>query len=141
MDNKLKICQTSLLALSLAILFGLTTAFANEGLLDGKVYVGQSKEKHKRAVKKDELRFMNGKLYSIDHVQSGFDEGVYTARADEERVYFEAETVSPKQGKIKWIGIVHGDSIEVHYRWSKKGWLSDTEKNYLFNGKLKNKQN
>ena len=69
--------------------------------------------------------------------QRGFNEGVYTARADADRIYFEAETVNPKQGIIIWHGIVHGDSIEVNYRWSKKGWLSDTEKDYSFNGTLK----
>jgi len=106
-------------------------------LLDGKVFVGQSKEKHKRAVKEDELRFMNGEFQSIGYGQKGFNEGVYAARAEEDKIYFEAETVNPKQGKIKWSGIVHGDSIEVNYRWSKKGWLSDTEKDYSFNRTLK----
>ena len=40
-------------------------------------------------------------------------------------------------GKIIWHGIVHGDSIDVNYRWSKKGWLSDTVKDFSFNGTLK----
>ena len=56
---------------------------------------------------------------------------------DADKIYFEAETINPKQGRIKWRGIVHGDSIEVNYRWSKKGWLSDTVKDYSFNGRLK----
>ena len=54
-----------------------------------------------------------------------------------DKIHFETETVSPKQGRIKWRGIVHGDSIEVNYHWSKKGWLSNTEKDYLFQGTLK----
>jgi hypothetical protein len=80
---------------------------------------------------------MNGEFHSIGYGQKGFNEVAYTARAEEDKIYFEAETVSPKQGKIKWRGIVHKDSIEVSYRWSKKGWLSDTQKDYLFKGKLK----
>jgi hypothetical protein len=115
----------------------MTIVIAQEGLLDGKVFVGQYREKHKSAVKEDELRFMNGRFHSIGYSQRGFNEGVYTARAEEEKIYFEAETVKSKQGKIKWRGIVHGDTIEVNYRWSKKGWLSDTVKDYLFNGTLK----
>jgi hypothetical protein len=67
----------------------------------------------------------------------GFEEGVYVARVEEDKIYFEAETVSPKRGKIEWRGIVHRDSIEVKYRWSKKGWLSDTVKDFSFNGTLK----
>ena len=54
-------------------------------LLDGKVFVGQSKEKHKRAVKEDELRFMNGEFQSIGYGQRGFNEGVYAARAEEDK--------------------------------------------------------
>jgi hypothetical protein len=137
MTSILKICQLLLFTISLVILFTITIVIAQEGLLDGKVFVGQSVEKHRRDIKEDELRFMNGKFHSIVYGQKGFSEGVYTARAEEDKIYFEAENVNPKQGKIKWRGIVHGDSIEVNYRWSKKGWLSDTEKDYSFNGTLK----
>jgi hypothetical protein len=137
MANMLKIRQLFLLTLSLLILFSITLVSAQEGLLDGKVFVGQSIEKHKRAVNEDELRFMNGEFHSVGYGKRGFNEGVYTARAEEDKIYFEAATMNPKQGKIKWRGIVHGDSIEVNYRWNKKGWLSDTEKDYSFNGTLK----
>jgi hypothetical protein len=47
------------------------------------------------------------------------------------------DLTQPKRGKIEWRGIVDGDSIEVKYRWSKKGWLSDTVKDFSFNGTLK----
>jgi hypothetical protein len=118
-------------------MFDMTVVFSQEGILDGKVFVGQYRENHKRAVKEDELRFMNGDFHSIVYGQKGFNEGMYKARAEEDKIYFEAETVSPKRGKIKWLGIIHGDSIEVKYHWSKKGWLSDTEKDYSFKGTLK----
>jgi len=112
----------------------MTIVIAQEGLLDGKVFVGKYREDHKRgAVKEDELRFTNSEFYSTVYSQRGFNEGVYTARAESDRIYFEAETVNPKQGK----GIVHGDSIKVNYRWRKKGWLSDTVKDFSFNGTLK----
>ena len=137
MIHMFKMCQLFLFALGLVVLFGFTVVIAQEGLLDGKVFIGQSREKHKSAVKEDELRFMNGEFHSSGYGQKGFNEAVYTARAEEDKIYFEAETVSPKQGKIIWRGIVYGDSIEVNYHWSKRGWLSDTEKDYSFNGTLK----
>ena len=138
MTNMSKICPLFLLTLILVILFNVTIVIAQEGLLDGRVFVGQYRENHKRgAVKEDELRFMNSGFHSIVYGQRGFNEGAYTARAEEDKIYFEAETMSQKRGKIKWRGIVHGDSIEVNYRWSKRGWLSDTEKDYSFNGTLK----
>jgi hypothetical protein len=118
-------------------MFGITIVTAQEGLLDGKVFVGQYREKHKSAAKEDGLRFFDGEFHSLGYGQRGFSKGVYLARAEKDRIYFEAETVSAKQGKIKWRGIVQGDSIEVNYHWSKKGWLSDTEKDYSFKGTLK----
>jgi len=49
MTNMFKICQLFLFTLSLVILFSVTIVIAQEGLLDGKVFVGQSKEKHKKS--------------------------------------------------------------------------------------------
>jgi hypothetical protein len=118
-------------------MFGITIVIAQEGILDGKKFVGQYRENHKRTFKADELRFFNGKFHSIVYGQKGFNEGVYIARAEEDKIYFEAETVSSKQGKIIWRGIVHEDTVEVNYHWSKKSWLSDTEKDYSFKGTLK----
>jgi hypothetical protein len=123
--------------LGLLIVFSTAIAVAQEGQLDGKVFVGQYREKHKRAIREDELRFTDGEFHSADYGQKGFDGGVYQAKTVDGKIYFEAETVSSKQGKIIWRGIIHGDSIEVNYQWSKKGWLSDTQKDYLFSGKLK----
>lgn len=137
MTNTIKTCQLFIFTLSLVILFSVMAVIAQEGLLDGKVFSGQSIEKHKSAVEKEELSFLNGKFHSLVYDQRGFHKGVYTARSEGEKIYFEAEIVNQKQGKIKWRGTVHGDSIEVNYRWSKKGWLSDTEKNYSFKGTLK----
>ena len=51
MINIFKIFQLFIFTLSLVILFNITVVIAQEGLLDGKVFVGQSIEKHKRAVK------------------------------------------------------------------------------------------
>ena len=137
MKNMPKISQLFLFTFSIAILFGITGVIAQEDLLDGKVFVGHSREKHKKVVKEDELWFVNGEFHSISYGLRGFNEGVYTARVEEDKIYFEAETVNPKQGKIIWSGIVHKDTIEVNYQLSKKGWFSDTEKNYSFNGMLK----
>jgi len=123
--------------LSLVIVFSTTIAVAQEGQLDGKVFIGQYREKHKRAFKKDELRFMNGEFHSTGYGQKGFNGGMYKAKTVADKIYFTAETVSSKQGKIIWRGIIYGDSIEVNYQWSKKGWLSDTQKDYLFSGTLK----
>jgi hypothetical protein len=137
MTNMFKIHQVLIFSVSLVIMFSTAVAAAQEGLLDGKIFIGRYREKHKRVVKEDELKFMNGEFHSVGYGQKGFNGGVYKANAEEDGIYFEAETVNPKNGKIKWRGIVRGDSIEVNYQWSKRGWLSDTKKDYLFNGIIK----
>jgi hypothetical protein len=138
MQNRRSIFILLLLAIGFVVLFSTKGVVAQEGLLDGKIYIGQSVENHKSAVNEDKLRFANGDFYSAHFIQKGFNKGVYIAKAEEEKIYFESETVNPKQGKnIKWRGIIQGDSIEVNYRWRKKGWLSDTIKDYTFKGTLK----
>jgi hypothetical protein len=134
----LKTGHLFLFSLSIIILFGGDGLNAQEGLLDGKVFIGQYRVKHTRSTKKkDEISFINGEFHSDYYSQKGFEDASYIARAEEGKIHFETETASPKQGKIKWRGIVDGDSIEVNYHWSKKGWLSNTEKDYLFQGTLK----
>ena len=133
----LKTGRLFLFSLSLIILFSGDDLIAQEGLLDGKVFIGQYRVKHTRSTKKDEISFINGEFHLEYYSQKGFEDASYIARTEEGKIHFETETVSPKQGRIKWRGIVHGDSIEVNYHWSKKGWLSNTEKDYLFQGTLK----
>ena len=137
MKDIFKIFRLLLFTITLVNLIGIVAVGAQEGLLDGRVFVGQSREKHKRTVKEGELRFMDGAFHSTTYGQKGFNKGVYTARVEEGKVYFEAETMKSKNNKIKWRGVVDGDSIEVKYRWSKKGWLSNTQKDYSFTGLLK----
>ena len=137
MTNMFKIHQVLIFGVILVIMFSTAVAAAQEGLLDGKIFIGRYREKHKRVVTEDELKFMNGEFHSVGYGQKGFNGGVYKASLEADGIYFEAETVSPKNGKIKWRGIVRGDSIEVNYQWSKRGWLSDTKKDYLFNGTIR----
>lgn len=137
MANRFKICSLFLITFFTIALLNTTVVIAQEGLLDGKIFVGQSREKHIRTVKEDELRFNNGEFHSIRYGKKGYSSGVYTAKVEAGNIYFEAEIVNSKNGKIQWRGIVNGDSISVEYHWSKKGWLSDTEKDYSFNGTLK----
>lgn len=137
MSNRLTIHSVFYLVLSLIWLLGAVSTAAQDSLLDGRSYIGQSEEKHKNTVTADELSFVNGKFHSTGFDRQGFMEGGYTAIAVKEKIFFEAKTMSPKQGDINWSGTVVGDTINVDYRWLKKGWFSDTEKVYSFNGTLK----
>jgi hypothetical protein len=137
MSNRVIINSVFYVLLSILWLLGTAGAAAQDSLLDGRSYIGQSEEKHKNKVTEDELSFMNGKFRSSGFDQRGFAEGDYTAIAIDEEIFFEAKTMSPKHGDIEWSGVVIGDTIQVDYRWLKRGWLTDTEKVYSFKGTLK----
>jgi hypothetical protein len=92
---------------------GLLLGGETPGVLDGRSYVGKTGEVGKEAAEDEEI--------------SG--EG--------DKIHFEAETESPKHGKIVWKGTVEGDSIDVNYTWTKKGWLGTKTKDKWFKGALK----
>ena len=136
MKNKIKILKLCLLGFSLQFLFGIACVFAQEDLLDDRAYVGQFSENHIDGVKKDKLVFMGGRFQSNHYAKKGFGDGAYTARIEMDKIYFKAETDNSKNGRILWQGFARGDNIVVTFRSHKKGWLSDTVKNYSFHGKL-----
>ena len=131
-----EIARFCILSVALFMLWTAPIVWAQEGLLDDKVFSGRYTENHISTVKEEKLTFRDGKLHSMAYADRGFAKGEYTAVAKQDGIHFEAVTVSPKQGTIDWRGIVSGDSIVVNYRWRKKGWLSDTVRDYSFVGTL-----
>jgi hypothetical protein len=95
---------------------------AAEGVLDGKTFVGQSGEKGAEADGVDEVRFKNGKLFSVGCAEWGFEKSDYTTKAEGDRITFESEMTSTKHGKIVWKGSVKGDAIDATYTWTKERW-------------------
>lgn len=118
---------------------GLLQAGETSGLLDGRSYVGKTGEVGKEAAEDEEIVFRDGKLHSVGCEPWDFNDGEYkTMRSGEgDKIHFEAETESPKHGNIVWKGTVEGDSIDVNYTWSKKGWLGTKTKDKWFKGALK----
>jgi len=92
--------------------------------LDGKVFVGEAGEKGKPADEKnDVITFADGKFHSSACDQWGFNKAEYTAKVDGDATVFETETVSDKEGRLKWKGTLKNGVIEgtfVHYR--KPAW-------------------
>lgn len=117
----LKVTLVSVVAAMVA-LWAIGQVQATTGLLDGKTFVGPTGEKGKQAKGDDELRFENGKLFSVGCAKWGFGEGVYNARVEGDRIHFEAVTLSPKHGQIVWEGTVIDDTIDATYIWTKKRW-------------------
>ena len=133
MKNQHKIYQIFILL----IIFGLTSTFAMAGVLDGKTYTGPTGKLGKSANGEEEIRFMNGKFYSVGCAEWGFGEAAYSAQVAGDTVSFEAITTSPKHGKIVWSGTVKGDKVDATYKWTKKGFFGTRKQDKWFKGTLK----
>jgi hypothetical protein len=125
-----------LLLVALALIVGgAVIVYAQAGILDGKNFIGEFGKKGKSAdAKKDEIIFKDGKFRSMACDPYGFGDAPYRTKVDGETIAFEAETMSPKNGKIKWMGTVKGDQIEATFTWYASGQAP--EESWL-KGKLK----
>jgi hypothetical protein len=81
-------------------------------MLDGKSYHGQFIEKGKTSGDPDTLNFADGRFRSNACDQYGYGDAPYTAIADGETVHFNAETESPRYGKLVWKGVIQGDRLK-----------------------------
>jgi hypothetical protein len=111
-----------LLVVVLALMVGgVGLVYAQAGVLDGKNFLGDFGKKGQNAQAKDEIIFKDGKFRSTACDPYGFGDAPYTTKVVGEAVAFEAETVSPKNGKMKWTGTVKGDQIEATFTWYAPG--------------------
>jgi hypothetical protein len=122
----------------ITILFLIAAIPAYSGELDGKTFMGQSGDQGKESSRDEELRFQNGKLYSVGCAEWGFGESDYTARIEGESIHFVSEMLSPKHGKIVWNGTIQGDKIDATYVWTKERWYwKDAHQEKWLKGSLK----
>ncbi len=105
-------------------------------LLEGKKFIGPTGEKGKKTHHEDVLSFSNGKFTSSMCFEYGFTGGPYTAWTEGDLIHFQADTVSPTHGKMRWKGFLKGETMEVEYSWTKERWLWTTYREYWFKGTL-----
>lgn len=111
---------------------------AYSAVLDGKTYLGQSGKMGKDASEEEELRFQNGKLYSVGCAKYGFGESYYTTKVEGDSIHFKSTLESSNNGEIVWEGTVQGDKIEATYVWTKKRWYwKDAHQEKWLKGSLK----
>jgi len=127
----------SLFVLSIMLFLNAGFGLASEGILDGKVFTGPTGKMGENTTEDDELRFENGKLYSVGCADWGFGSGAYSTKVEGNNITFEAVTTSPKDGKIAWSGTVSGDTIDAIYIWTKKGWFGEKRQEKWFKGNAK----
>ncbi len=126
-----------MLLLTVALAAGTATrslAQAGAGALDGKTFTGEFGKKGKKAEGKDELIFKDGRFRSTACDPYKFGDAAYTTTIDGEATRFEAETESPKYGRMKWSATVQGDVLDGTFVWIKKNgktqdyWIKATLK-------------
>ena len=110
-------------------------ALASRAALDGRNFDGIVLECGKTSGDADTLIFKDGRFRSTACDQYGYGDGPYTATRSGETVVFEAETESPKYGKLLWKGVVRGPRLDGTMTMVRDGraagekWVLAGEKN------------
>ena len=110
-------------------------ALAQTRALDGRSFQGVFIEKGKTSGDADTLVFRDGKFRSSACDRYGYSEAPYKAASAGDMTRFEAETYSPKYGKLRWNGVIAGgklDATAVMVRDGKpdiENWVVAGEKN------------
>ena len=127
-----------------AITFWITLFFfimalpAYSGILDGKTFVGKNGEIGKKSSEEDdEIKFENGKFFSVGCGKYGFGDAEYTTKADGDRVFFTADIYSNKYGRITYSGFVKGDDLNGTFIWFDKGKYDKPEQVKWWKGSVK----
>jgi hypothetical protein len=119
-------------ALALA---ALVPTLAAAETLDGRRFEGVFLERGKTSGDADTLIFKDGRFHSIACDQYGYGDAPYKTVAAGDTVRFEAETVSPKYGKLFWNGSIRGNKLDATVMMERKGkaplenWVVAAEKN------------
>ena len=110
---------------------------AYSGILDGKIFSGKNGEIGKSGTEDDEIKFENGKFFSVECGKYGFGDADYIAREDGDRVFFTADIYSKKYGRITYSGVVKGDDLEATFIWFDKGKYDKPEQVKWWKGSVK----
>ena len=87
-------------------------ANAGTSALDGRNFDGVVLERGKTSGDADTLIFSDGRFRSTACDKYGYADGPYTASVSGDAIAFEAETESPKYGKLLWKGVVRGHKLD-----------------------------
>jgi hypothetical protein len=101
-------------ALTFALALPAIGALAQATTLDGRRFDGVFLERGKTSGDADTLTFQGGRFRSSACDRYGYGDAAYKASAlGGDAVAFEAETESPRYGKLRWKGTVRGDKLDA----------------------------
>ena len=91
-------------------------------MLDGRSFTGIVLECGKTEGDADTIIFKNGRFRSIACDKYDYGDGAYTtAKADGGAVRVQAQTESPKYGKLLWEGVVRGKRLDATFTMVRDG--------------------
>ena len=100
------------------------TARAQTDQLDGRRFEGVFLPRGKTSGDADTLLFQGGRFHSKACDRYGYADAPYRAVAAGDAIAFEAETDSPKYGKLIWRGVVRGDYLNATATMQRDGKAS-----------------
>ena len=112
----------------------LLSAGAQAQSLDGRTFTGVFHERGKTSGDADTITFKDGRFRSSACDQYGYSDAAYKAVAMDDGTRFEAETRSPKYGKLLWSGQVRGGKLDATVMMERAGkspienWVVAAEK-------------
>jgi hypothetical protein len=89
------------------------TVKAQSAQLDGRRFDGVFLERGKTKGDADTLLFQGGRFRSTACDRYGYSDSAYRVTPAGDALMFEAETESPKYGKLVWRGVVRGDYLNA----------------------------
>jgi hypothetical protein len=131
-ENAMKYATLTVVAVALAA--AAFPALAETQALDGRSFEGVFIERGKTSGDPDTLIFKNGRFRSIACDRYGYSDAPYKVVAAGDATRFEAETSSPKYGRLVWSGVIRGgklDATAMMVRESKsdiENWVVAAEK-------------
>lgn len=90
-----------------------TASRAQSATLDGRRFEGVFLARGKTSGDADTLLFQGGRFRSTACDRYGYSDAPYRVTSDGQTLSFEAETESPKYGKLVWRGVVRGDHLNA----------------------------
>jgi len=96
-------------------------ALAQGSPLEGRRFEGVFLERGKTKGDADTLTFQGGRFRSSACDRYGYGDAPYRATMAGDTVTFEAETESPKYGKLLWRGTVRGDKLDATVLMPREG--------------------
>jgi hypothetical protein len=111
-------------------------ALADTRALDGRSFEGVFIQRGKTSGDADTLVFRDGRFRSSACDRYGYSDAQYKTASTGDMTRFEAETDSPKYGKLRWSGVVVGGKLDATAVMVREG-KQDIE-NWVVAGEKKN---